>query len=100
MDLFGTKKRAEERKVLEDSLILLTARVISLEAVAFGVLVTLPEQRNATVGAMREFVADSIRKTPTPSFVSKENLQKYRDEVSRVMQSMIKIIEALPPHSS
>lgn len=92
MDLFGQKRHAE----LEKQIAQLSARVDANYALAFAALHKLPPNERMSIDrSLRTFVADMGDLIGVGLFDDKYQ-QVYRDEISRIMQRMIKHLQNPP----
>jgi hypothetical protein len=97
MDFFGRKQRAEERRIPENAITAVIARLSCLEALTFGIAAELtPQARENLLNSMRGFVV-VLGGLQRPEFVPARNEQHFRDEVSRIAQLFVETVKKVPP---
>lgn len=83
----------KERDELARTLAIIGARANCVEAIVVSLIRQLPtSDREQQIRLMRDLVVD-MGDLKAPSYVPKEHHQKYRDELSRMMQVFMKIVE-------
>lgn len=96
MDLFGRKRRQQERDNFEEIITELVARLNCVEGLTFHLLSTLPPgPRENALNEMRTFVVQ-LKELQPPSYIPAHRQQQFRDELSRVAQIFIENAKDAP----